>query len=246
MTDYPDPVAAAIGELDKHGQAIDQLGETMAAVFEHGTELVDSRRRLAQLLGSVAREQADLMEEREHRARLHAAEMREATRRREVAEHRAATLEQALRNAGVEYAPGMRVRIGKCIGTVLPDVATVRVRLDGGVEAGRFAQEFVHHLPISDAEAAAQVKAQDAADGVAPAAWGPEEPARQAQEFEDKADQLARHHHTVHMVRRLAELASHWQFGRDGHLWQGHEKRDFAKWLREQANKINKGEELGL
>lgn len=239
MTDYPDPVAAAIGELDKYGQAVDQLGETMAAVFEHGTELVESRRLLASLLGSVAREQADLMEEREHRSRLHAAEMREAHRRREVAEHRALTLEQALQAAGVEYAPGMRVRIGKCVGTVLPDVATVRVRLDGGVEAGRFDQAFVHHLPISDAEAAAQVKAQDAADGVAPTDWGPEE-------FEDKADQLARHHHTVHMVRRLAELASHWQFGRDGHLWQGHEKRDFARWLREQATKINKGEELGL
>jgi hypothetical protein len=34
---------------------------------------------------------------------------------------------------------------------------------------------------------------------------------------------------------QLAALAEHWPFGQEGHLWQTHEKRDFAKWLRTRA-----------
>lgn len=36
-------------------------------------------------------------------------------------------------------------------------------------------------------------------------------------------------------LAELAVLAETWPFGQDGHLWQDHEKRDFARWLREQG-----------
>jgi hypothetical protein len=51
---------------------------------------------------------------------------------------------------------------------------------------------------------------------------------RQQFEAPIRADERAK------VIEELAALAEAWPFGKDGHLWQGHEKRDFGRWLRKQ------------
>lgn len=41
-------------------------------------------------------------------------------------------------------------------------------------------------------------------------------------------------------LRRLADEAQSWPFGKDGHLWQQHQASGFARWLRERADELEK------